>query len=124
MTVMVYPSTLFVLANIENSNPLDRIRKPHHFRICERAAGIVIAALPVLCHHSSGKEEVLGDALVTSGAINEVDDVANLLVRFLLQSFGILTIPKSIGKVLQKIGDGDTKLLRLLVLMGCLPGSA
>src|SRR5262245_4256057 len=124
MTVMVYPSTLFVLANIENSNPFDRIRKPHHFRIRERAAGIVIAALPVLCHHSSGKEEVLGDALVASGAINEVDDVANLLVRFLLQSLGILTLPKFIGKLLHEVGDCDTKLLCFLVLMSCCPGSA
>src|SRR5262245_745243 len=124
MTVMVYPSILFVFANIENSNPFDRIRKQHHFRIRERAAGIVIAALPVLCHHSSGKEEVLGDALVASGAINQVDDVANLLVRLLLQSLGILTLPKFIGKLLHKVGDCDTKLLCLLVLMSRCPSSA
>src|SRR5262245_15836586 len=121
-----FPSTLFgtVFANIENSNPFNRIRKPHHFRLRERAPGVVVATLPVLIHHSSGKEEVLGDALVASGTIDEVDDVANLLVRFPLQSFGILTLPKFIGKLLQKIGDGDTKLLRLLILMGCFPGSA
>src|SRR5262245_5813878 len=125
-TVMDFPSTLFgiVFANIENSNPFDRIRKPHHFRFRERAASAVMAALPVLFHHSSGKEEVFGDSLVASGTISEVDDVANFLVRFLPQFSCILTLLKFIGKLLHEIGDSDTKLLCLLVLIGCCPGSA
>src|SRR5262245_52984440 len=111
-------------ANFENSDPFDRIWTPHHLRFRERAAGIVVAALPVLFHHSSGKEEVLGDALVASGTIDEVDNITDLLVRFLLQHCCVLTFAKFIGNLLQEIGERDTKLLCLLVVIRCCAGSA
>src|SRR6516162_3410490 len=100
-----------VLANIENPNPLDRIRTAHHFRFGERTAGIVVTALPVLFHRSPGEFEILGDTFVASGAVDEVDDVANFLVCLPLQYFCMLTVPKLIRKLLHEFGECDTKLL-------------
>ena len=61
-------------------------------------------------HRSPRKFEILGDTFIASGTINEVDDVANFLVRLLLQYLCILTVLKFIGKLLHEIGEGDTKL--------------
>jgi len=104
-------SALVVLADVERAHALDSIRKQHHFGLRERAQRVVVAAVPVLFHRPPGKFEVLGNAFVAPGAIDQVDDVADFLVRFPFQQLCILAAPQLLRNPLQEIGHRDTKLL-------------
>src|SRR5271165_7424531 len=113
-----------VLAKIESAHAFNPIRKLHHFGVRERAQGVVVAALPVLFHRSAGKFEVLGNALVASGAIDQVDDIADFIVYFPFENSCILTVAKLLRNPLQEVRHCVTKLLGLLVVIGCGAGPA
>jgi hypothetical protein len=72
----------------------------------------------MLAHRSPGKFEVLGDAFVAPGAIDRMNDVANLVISLLCQDFHVFAVPQPVRKLLDEVGKGDAQPLGLLVLIG------
>src|SRR5215469_188861 len=71
-----------LLAAIERAHPLDPIRKLKHFGIGQCPARVPVTGLPVLLHGAPGELKILGDAFIGPGAINQMHDVADLVVGF------------------------------------------
>src|SRR5207248_3467937 len=67
-------------SKVERAHAFEPVRKLEHLGIAKRAHGVVIAALPVLLHGAAGEFEILGDAFVLLGAIDQLHDVADLVV--------------------------------------------
>ena len=73
------------LAAIERAHPFQPIGKLKHFGIGQCFASIAVTGLPVLFHAAPGELEILGDAFIGLGAINQMHDVADLIVSFTQQ---------------------------------------
>jgi len=81
-------------ADIERAYPFEAIRKLKHFGVGQGLARIAVAGPPVFLHGAPGELEILGDAFIRPGAINQMHDVADLVVGFAEQEFGIIPVPQ------------------------------
>src|SRR5262249_15297221 len=100
-----------VPANVEGAHALAPVRKLHHLGLRERAHRVVVAALPMLFHGSPREFEVLVNAFVAPGAIDQVDDVAHFLVGFPFQELCILAVAELLRNPFQHIRKCATQPL-------------
>src|SRR5690242_5890776 len=75
------PISEFLLAEIERANALQPVRRLEDFAMIETVDGVAISGEPVLFHRAPGELVVLGAALVFLCAIDQVNDVAHLVIR-------------------------------------------
>jgi hypothetical protein len=114
----------FDLREIERANAYQLAGALQNLGVAEAANRIGIAALPVLHHGTARKLEILGDALGVVRVIDEVHDIADLVVSLLLQHFHVFLLAQLGRKLLDEIGDRKPELLCLFVLIGRGPGAA
>src|SRR5215471_15814849 len=75
-------SGLLRLAPIERAHALQPVRRFEYFSMAQTFDGVAVSGEPVLFHRPPGELVVLGGALVFLGAIDQVNDVADLVIRF------------------------------------------
>ena len=84
--------SVLVLAVIERTHAFQPIRKPKHFGIGLGLLCIVVTGLPMLLHRAPGEFKILGDAFVGPRSIDQMDDIADLVVSFTQQQLGIIPV--------------------------------
>src|SRR6516164_7044997 len=70
-------------------------------------------------HRAPREFEVLGNPFVASRAVDQMSDIANLVIGFSSQYFHILIVMKLVWKPLYEVGHRDAQLLGFLILIGC-----
>jgi hypothetical protein len=88
-----------LLAAIERAHPVQPIRKLKHLGIGQGLPCIAVAGLPVLLRGAPGELKILGDAFIGPSAINQMHDIADLIIGFGEQGLGI-------GALMQLRGNG------------------
>src|SRR6516165_8134567 len=78
-----------LFADIKRAHPFEPIRKLKHLGIGQRLPCIVVAGLPVLLHGAPRELKILSDAFIRPGAINQMHDVADLVVGFGERDLGV-----------------------------------
>src|SRR5690349_3185369 len=97
------------LAQIESADPNQPIRQFEYLWISQRLPRIVVPGLPMLLHGASREFEILGDAFIGAGAIDQMRDVTDLVVGFAEQKLGLLAIAQLVGHLLDEIGERDAQ---------------
>jgi hypothetical protein len=82
--------------------------------MAQGAGGIVVTGLPVVFHGSARELEVLRNAFIIPCLVDQLNDIADLVVRLRRQHLHIVMCAQIIRKPLDKIGDGNAELLRFL----------
>src|SRR5262249_47584173 len=90
-----------LLAAIERAPPLEPIRKLKHLGIGQAPPCIVVTSLPMLLHGAPRELKILGNALVGPGAINQMHDVADLIVGFGKQELGVGALAQFLGHLFE-----------------------
>src|SRR5262249_49463755 len=119
-----YSGFALCCCKIECANALQPVRRLEYFLMTQSVDRIAVAGEPVLFHRLPGELVVLGATLVLLCAINQVDDVADLLIRLGGQQGHLGKIAQLIGKPLKQGGDGDASLLCVPVQVYSRPGAA
>src|ERR1700750_2542071 len=113
-----------VVSPIEGANAFHLVGTLHDLRVGNGANDIVVPGGPVLLHGPAGELVVLGDAFVVLGIINQLHDIADLLVSLRREHFYLRTVQQLGGKALHEAGEGYAELLGPLVLIGRRPRAA
>ena len=87
-----------ILANVERADPFPTIGKLQYFGIRKRMPGILVAGHPMILHRAPREFKILGNPFVLLGAIDQVHDIANLVVRDLFEKFYVFAVAKFRGK--------------------------
>ena len=90
----------------------------------QRANSIVVTSFPVFFHGPAREFEILGDALIIFRLVNQLDNIADLVVSLRRQHFHVVMSTGFGRKLLDEIGDREPELLCLLVLIGRCAGTA
>ncbi len=89
-------------AGIECAYAFEPVRQLQYLWIRQRLASIAVPGLPMLDHCAPGKLEILGNAFVAFGAIDQVNDVTHLVVGLLLQDLYVFTVLSSAGSFFKR----------------------
>jgi hypothetical protein len=87
------------------------------------ANDVVITSGPVLLHGPAREFEILGDAFVVFGVVDQMHDIADLLVSFRRKHFHIRTVQQLRGSslfalhVVDAVGLVHAMLLRIQALL-------
>src|SRR6516164_11427076 len=106
------------LAAIERAHPFEPIRKLKHFGIGQGLACIAVTGLPVLLHGAPRELKILGDTFIGPGAINQMHDVADLVIGFGEQTLGIGALAQLLGHLFEQISECNPQLLKVLISSG------
>src|SRR5262249_31518374 len=122
--IVANSSELLRAAEIERANALQAVRRHEDFRMTETVDGVAVSGQPVLFHRPPGELVVLGAALVFLRAIDQVNNVADLVVRRGGQHGHLGKAAQLIGKPLEQRREGDAQLLCGLVQVRSRPCAA
>src|SRR3984885_5952560 len=86
------PLPAAVSADVERAYTFAPVGQLQDFRVGQGFARVAIAGAPVFLHGAPGKFIVLGDAFIFLRPIDQMNDVANLVVGNLLQQFGVFAV--------------------------------
>src|SRR5262249_57924091 len=100
--IVANSSELLRAAEIERANALQAVRRHEDFRMTETVDGVAVSGQPVLFHSPPGELVVLGAALVFLRAIDQVNNVADLVVRRGGQHGHLGNAAQLIGKPLEQ----------------------
>src|SRR5262249_35626206 len=94
------------LAVIERANALQPVRWLEYFSMAQSLNGIAISGEPVFFHCPAGELVVHGTALIFLCAIDQLNDVADLLIRLRGQHGHLGQVAHLIGKPLEQGREG------------------
>ena len=79
------PSFLPDISEIKGTHAFEPVWQLQDFRMRKRSDRILVAIAPVLFHGTPGELEILCDAFVTLAVVDQLNDVADFVIRFLLK---------------------------------------
>src|ERR1700746_1422931 len=94
-------SDLLRVAPVERANALQPVRRLEYFSMTQSVDGVAGSGEPVLFHRPPGELVVLGTALICLCAIDQLNDVAHLLIRLGGQQGHLGKPAQLIGKPLE-----------------------
>src|SRR5215813_9881578 len=103
------------LAVIERANALQPVRWLEYFSMAQSLNGIAISGEPVFFHRPPGELVIHGAALIFLCAIDQLNDVADFLIRLGSQQRHLRKTAQLIRKPLKQGREGDAQLLCVLV---------
>src|SRR6516225_5992428 len=78
-----------VKCEIEREDPVRAVRALQYLGMAERAHRVIVARSPMLLHSPPREFVVLSVALVILGAIDQLDQVVDFLVRLCCEEIGL-----------------------------------
>src|SRR5262249_41592004 len=122
--IVANSSDLLRSAEIEGTNALQPIRRLEYFSMTQTVDGVAVSGQPVLFHRSPRELVVLGAALIFLRAVDQVNDIADLVVRLGGQHGHLGKAAQLIGKPLEQRREGDAQLLCVFVEVRSRPRAA
>src|SRR5262249_55404851 len=86
-----------LFGEIEGKDTVRSVRALQHLRMTKRADCIVVTGLPVLLHRAAGKLVILGATFIILGAVDELYEIVDLLIRKLRQPLGLRRLQQVLG---------------------------
>src|SRR5262249_52990332 len=117
-------SGLLRAAVIERADALQPVRGLEYFPMVQALDRVAVSGEPVLLHGPPGELVVLGAALIFLCAIDQMNDVTDLLVRLGSQQGHLGKAAQRVGKPLEQVRVSDAQLLCVLVEVCCRPRAA
>src|SRR5262249_44092460 len=88
-----------VPVEIEDEDPVTATRPLEHFGMSQRAHCVVITGTPMVPHGQPRELVIFRLALVVLRAVNQVDDVVDIITADAVQRLGLLAVPQRGGEL-------------------------
>ena len=111
-------------AEVEYANALRVVWTLQNLGVSKGGDGIVISSFPMLIHRPPREFVVLGNPFIAFASIDQMNKVANFVIRLLLEQLDVRIVFHFRGESFQQIGRRSTKLLLIFISIGALPRAA
>src|SRR5215510_507617 len=99
-------SGLLRVAVVEGTNALEPVWRFEYFSMAQTMYGVAVSGEPVLFHGPPGELVIHGTALIFFGAIDQLNDVADLFIRLGRQQRHLRKAAQLVGKALKQAREG------------------